>query len=55
VEQQPQAVDEDRRRDDQHRDGDDEAAALADLQVLRGDEIPGGQPGAGGRCRGTGL
>ena len=46
VEQQPEAVEQDRRHDDQHHHGDHEAAALADLQVLGGDEIPGGQPGA---------
>ena len=33
------------RQHDQHHHGDHEPAALADLQVLGGDEIPGGQPG----------
>src|SRR5713101_3873023 len=35
--------------DGQQRDDDHEAPALAEFQLLRGDETPGGQPGAGPR------
>ena len=46
VEPQPQAQDQHRGRDDHHRDRDHEAAALAQLQVLGGDQVPGRQRGA---------